>query len=117
MSDRPWDNAWSIWKNNGASDPNAEEPPADHWIRKIWATWDQIATEPDDKKRTELFKQILDIWAEELPMIGVLGEIPQPIIAKNGVHNYLEGMPVDDPTGDEHLLNTETYFWDDPAKH
>jgi len=117
IGDRPWAAAWTLWKNNGAGSPNAEEPPADHWIRKIWATWDQIATEPDDKKRTELFKQILDIWAEELPMIGVLGEIPQPIIAKNGVHNYLEGMPVDDPTGDEHLLNTETYFWDDPAKH
>ena len=34
------------------------------------------------------------------------------IIAKNGVRNYLAGMPVDDPTGDEHLLNTETYFWE-----
>jgi len=117
QTDRPWSDAWSLWKNNGPSDPNAEEPPADHWIRKIWGVWDQIAAEPDDKKRTELFTQILDIWAEELPMIGVLGEIPQPIIAKNGLHNYVDGMPVDDTTGDEHLLNTETYFWDDPAKH
>ena len=25
-------------------------------------------------------------------------------------------MPVDDPTGDENLLNTETYYWDDPAQ-
>ncbi len=117
QTDRPWSDAWSLWKNNGPSDPNGEEPPADHWIRKIWGIWDQIAAEPDDKKRTELFTQILDIWAEELPMIGILGEIPQPIIAKNGIHNYVDGMPVDDTTGDEHLLNTETYFWDDPAKH
>ena len=47
-------------------------------------------------------------------MIGVLGEIPAPIIVKTGVHNYLEGLPLDDTTGDEHLLNTETYFWEDP---
>lgn len=32
--DRPWADAWGIWKNNGPSDPNAEEPPADHWINE-----------------------------------------------------------------------------------
>lgn len=47
-------------------------------------------------------------------MIGVLGEIPALIIVRNGVRNYLEGQPIDDTTGDEHLLGTETYFWEDP---
>ena len=117
QTDRPWADAWSLWKNNGAADPNAEEPAADHWITKIWAVWDQIAAEPDSDKRTALFTQILDIWAEEIPMIGVLGEIPAPVIVKNGVHNFLDSMPIDDTTGDEQILNTETYFWDDPAKH
>ncbi len=116
MIDRPWADAWGKWHDNPA-DPNAQEPPADHWIRKIWGIWDQIATEVDADKRTELFKGILDIWAEELPMIGVLGEIPAPVIAKSGIHNYVEGMPIDDTTGDEHLLQTETYFWEDPENH
>ena len=115
--DRPWCPAWSFWRNQGDANPNSEEPPADHWIRDIWATWDQIAVEPDATKQTELFNQILDIWAEELPMIGYLGEIPAPIIVRNGVRNYLEGQPIDDTTGDEHLLNTETYFWEDPENH
>lgn len=115
--DRPWCAAWSLWKLNGASDPNGQEPPADHWINDIWSTWDQIAAEPDAAKRDELFTQILDIWAEELPMIGYLGESPALIIAKNGFRNYVEGLPIDDTTGDEHLLNTETYFWEDPENH
>lgn len=115
--DRPWCAAWSIWKLNGPSDPNGQEPPADHWINTIWSTWDQIATEPDDATRNELFNQILDIWAEELPMLGFLGESPALIIVKNGFRNYVEGMPIDDSTGDEHLLNTETYFWEDPESH
>ena len=72
---------------------------------------------PDSAKRDELFAQILDIWAEELPMIGFLGESPALIIAKNGMRNYIEGQPIDDTTGDEHLLNTETYFWEDPENH
>lgn len=115
--DRPWCVAWSLWKLNGDTDPNAEEPPEGHWIWDIWAIWDQVAVEPDPAKQTELFYQILDIWAEEIPMPGYLGEAPALIIVKNGVHNYLPGFPIDDPTGDEHLLNTETYFWDDPAAH
>jgi peptide/nickel transport system substrate-binding protein len=115
--DRPWCIAWSLWRNEGAANPNAEEPPADHWIRTIWETWDQISMEPDATKQNELFTQILDIWAEELPMISYLGELPAPIIVKNGIRNYQEGLPVDDTTGDEHLLNTETYFWEDPENH
>ena len=70
--------------------------------------------EPDPDTQTAMFHQILDIWAEELPMIGYLGERPAPIIVKNGVRIYLPGFPLDDTTGDEHLLHTETYFWEDP---
>lgn len=117
MIDRPWAVAWGKWRDAGDTDPNSEEPPPDHWIRDIWTIWDQIAAEPDSAKRNELFDQILAIWAEELPMVGYLGESPSLIIVKNGVNNYVNGMPMDDTTGDEHLLNTETYYWDDPAAH
>jgi len=117
QTDRPWCNAWSFWYSDPTS-PNAEEPPKDHWIRTIWDIWDnQVSREVDSAKQTELFFKILDIWAEELPYPCYLGEIPQPIIVKNGFRNYLNGYPVDDPPGDEHLLNTETYFWEEPEKH
>jgi len=117
MIDRPWAVAWGFWRDEGDANPISEEPPADHWIRDIWSIWDQIALEPDGAKRNELFDQILGIWAEELPMVGYLGESPSLIIVKNGVRNYLPGMPIDDTTGDEHLLNTETYYWEDPENH
>ncbi|MBV7331035.1 hypothetical protein KFU94_22905 [Chloroflexi bacterium TSY] len=110
--DRPWAAAWAHWRRQGDANPNAEEPPEGHWVWDIWNTWDQIAVEPDSAKQTEMFYQILDIWAEELPMIGYLGERPAPIIVKNGIRNYLAGFPLDDSTDDEHLLNTETYFWE-----
>ena len=116
MLDRPWCAAWTLWKNSNGTDPNAEEPPQGHWIWDIWATWDKISVEPDSAKQNALFQEILAIWARELPMVGYLGESPSLIIAKNGVRNYLPGFPMDDTTGDEHLLNTETYYWDDPSK-
>lgn len=114
--DRPWAAAWGTFYNT-PKDPNAEEPPADHFIRKIWDIQGQIDLEPDDAKRNALFKNILDIWAEELPMIGVLGELPAPTIMRNGLKGYKGGLPNDDTTEDENLPNTQAYYWDDPAKH
>ena len=114
--DRPWSVAWGFWRTN-PEDPSAEEPPADHFIRTIWDLWDQTAVEPDETKRNELFFQILDIWAEEVPMVTALGEIPAPIIAKNGLKGTVEGIPIDDPTKDEHIINSQTLYWDDPAAH
>jgi len=115
--DRPWCPGWGFWYLN-PQDKNAVEPPKDHWIRNIWKIWDEeVSVEPDPKKATELFKKILDIWATELPMIGILGEQPTVAIIKNGFKGYPAGMPNDDTTGDEQFCNSETYYWDDPSKH
>ncbi|MGC9468930.1 MAG: ABC transporter substrate-binding protein [Anaerolineae bacterium] len=117
QEDRPWAAGYGLWFDSNGTDPNGIEPPEGHFIWKIWDIWSQLEKEPDSDKQHALFEQILDVWAEELPMVGLLGETPQPIIVKNGFRNYIAGMPVDDTTGDEHFLQTETYFWDDPEAH
>jgi ABC-type transport system substrate-binding protein len=105
-----------MWYNDPTSEGGVE-PPADHFIWKIWNIWDKIAVEADPVKQNELFFQILDIWYEELPMITCLGMLPSLAIVKNGMHNFIAGFPNDDTTGDENVYNTETYFWDEPEKH
>lgn len=109
--DRPWAVAWGIWWNN-PDDPNAEEPPEGHWIKDMWDIWDQIRVEPDEATRNKLFEGILDIWAEELPMIGCLGDFPAPTIVKNGLRNYVAGYPNDDPLKGEHFLPAQHLFWE-----
>jgi peptide/nickel transport system substrate-binding protein len=116
QTDRPWACAWGIYLHD-PNDPNAEKPPEDHWISNIWNIWTQVEQEPDPDKQNELFFQILDIWAEELPMIGYLGNQPAPCIVKNGFRGYLDGMPSDDTVADEHFLGTETHYWEDPENH
>jgi len=116
MMDRPWAPAWGRFRADPGN-PVAEEPPEGHWIWDIWALMDQINVEPDDATRNDMFRQILDIWAEELPMIGYVGENPALIIVKNGIKGYLPGYPIDDTTADEHLLCTQTYHWEDPENH
>jgi len=108
--DRPWACAWGIWKSD-PDDPNAEEPPEGHWIRDIWALYDQAAVEPDDAKRVDLFKQMLDIHAEQIPMIGYLAEAPGCAIRKNGLHNY-------ELVGETYTRSYNgTYYWDEPEEH
>jgi len=114
--DHPWALAWGLWRTNPA-DPNAEEPPADHWIRDIWAIWDQVRVEPDEAKRNKLFEGILDIWAEELPMIGLIGPLPRALIRKNGLRNYPGGYPSDDAVKDEHLQPAQHLYWEEPDRH
>lgn len=117
MIDRPWAAGYGIWLNSNGTDANAIKPPDGHFIWKIWDIWSQLSVEPDPDKQNQLLDQIMDVWAEELPMIGLLGESPAPVIAKSGFRNYIAGMPVDDTTGDEHILQTESYFWDTPEDH
>lgn len=115
--DRPWCPGWS-YHYLEPGNPNAVKPPDGHWVYNIWKIWDEeVIIEPDPAKQTAAFKKILDIWATELPMIGLLGEQPAVTIVKNGFKGYPPGMPNDDTTGDEHYCQGETYYWDDPAKH
>jgi peptide/nickel transport system substrate-binding protein len=116
--DRPWAEAWGRWRVD-PEHPSAEEPPADHWIRTIWEIWDQIELEPDEDTRTEMFFQILDIWAEEIPQPGFLGEKRSPIIVKNGMRNLSPDYvyPLSNPTKHGGLVPLQTYFWEDPENH
>ena len=115
--DRPWCPGYGFYYNN-PEDVNGVKPPDGHFIYKIWDIWDnQVSVEPDQAMQNKAFEGILDIWAEELPMIGILGEMPAPTIAKNGFSNVLPGMPNDDTTGDEQFLQSESFFWDEPEKH
>ena len=115
ISDRPWAGAWGLWKNN-PNDPNGEPPPEDHWIREIWRIWDEVAVEPDPQRATELFRGILDIWAEELPMVCTVGMDRRPIIVTNGLRNYSgDEMPFWGDVDD--AMDGPTLFYEDPEAH
>ena len=109
--DRPWAVAWGKWRSL-TTDPNAEEPPEGHWIWDIWDAIDRSAQEPDEATRNAIFQEALDVWAEELPMIGLLGQQPLLIIVKNGLRNFVDNMPADDRLKDEYLQDSQMLFWE-----
>jgi peptide/nickel transport system substrate-binding protein len=117
IDDRPWANAWTSWRMN-PNHPMAEEPPEDHWIRDIWSLWDQIRSNPNEEERRQLFSQILDIWAEELPSVGFIGEVPRLVIVKNGLKGIHAGYPWDCcSTIYEYIIDDTTWYWEEPENH
>jgi peptide/nickel transport system substrate-binding protein len=117
IDDRAWANAWTAWRMNPEL-PIAEEPPADHWIRTIWSLWDEINATADEATRNDLFLQILDIWSEELPSIGLIGEVPRLVIVKNGFKGIHAGYGWDCCAGVyEQIIDNSTWYWDDPSQH
>jgi hypothetical protein len=75
--------------------------------------------EPDPEAQNQLFFQILDIWAEEVPQPGYLGQKPGLIIVKNGLNCFPDDyvFPLSNPTYHDGLLQAQTFYWDDPASH
>lgn len=117
INDRPWCNAWTAWKLD-PTNPIAEEPPAGHWIWEIWGLWDEIRATAGEEQQTALFKEILEIWSEELPAIGYFGEVPRLVMVKNGFKGIHAGNPWDCCRGVyEHIIDNSTWYWDDPSQH
>ncbi len=117
INDRPWCNAWTAWKLD-PTNPIAQEPPAGHWIWEIWSLWDEIRATAGEEKQADLFKQILEIWSEELPSVGFFGELPRLVVVKNGFKGIQPGNPWDCCRGVyEHIIDNATWYWDEPEKH
>jgi peptide/nickel transport system substrate-binding protein len=116
-SDKSWSAAWTAWYLN-PTDPIAEEPPADHWVRTLYANWEKLQETADPDAQKVLFGEILDIWAEEIPCIGLYGDEPRLIVVKNGFKGIQEGYPYDCcATNYEAIIDDATWYWDDPSQH
>jgi peptide/nickel transport system substrate-binding protein len=117
IDDRPWCNAWTAWYMD-PTNPIAEKPPEGHWIWDIWGAWEELQQTVDQEKQKELFWKILEIWSEELPSVGLYGDLPILIPVKNGFKGIHEGYGWDCCSTDyEHVIDNSTWYWDEPEKH
>ncbi len=116
-NERPWCSAWTLWAMDN-NDPNGEKPPEGHWIWDIWAAWEELQRTVGEENQKQVFWKILDIWARELPVVGLYGDRPLQMVVKNGFKGIREGYPYECcSTSYEYIMESATWFWDDPAKH
>lgn len=65
-----------------------EEPTGD--LRKLQTIWDQLVEVVEQPKQIELFRQIYDLHAKHCWMIGIVGEVPQPIVVNKKIRNIID---------------------------
>jgi len=102
-----WAPQWYTWWNTGGK--SGEEPPAD--IKKLFDLCDQIPSLPPAQMRN-VMKQILRRQAEELWMVGTVGFIGKPAIAKVDLGNVNTKAPGDSgDVGGSRMIWAEQIFW------
>jgi len=116
LVDMFWQGGWWVWRRD-PTDPNAVEPPEDHFVRKLWDIWDRGVMEPDEQKRIDMMREITQIWVDEVPAVGIVGEYPSPVVVKEGIRNFLDAYPFINQCADENLLGSCVLFWEDPENH
>ncbi len=77
---------WALWYQTGGK--SGEAPPPE--IRHQMALYTQITTTTDVNKQRQLFKQILEVQAKNLYIMGICTIPPQFIIARNNFRNVPE---------------------------
>lgn len=77
---------WYQWYTSGGKSGETPPPLIQHQI----ALYKQILITIDEKKQKDLFRQILDINAKNLPVLGICERPPIPWVVKNNVRNVPE---------------------------
>ena len=83
-----WANDWGLWYETGGKKGEAPSPDA----RRFFDTKNQWHLAITDKKYFELAQKLWDIQAENLFLIGTVGDAKIPIIVKNKIRNVPKEM-------------------------
>ena len=99
---------WGLWyETKGKS--GEEPPPA---VRRLQELYDQWMHSTDRGQRARIWGEMLDINAEEVFTIGIVGGLPQPVIVKNGLRGLPEqGVYAWDPGAHFGVYGPDTLYW------
>jgi len=107
VSDGPWAPLYGQWYSTGGK--GGEEPKGD--IRRIYDLWDKITVTADETQRNRLFKEIINIHKRNIWMIGIVGELPQPVVVKSNFRNVPDGIVWDDTLRSPKNARPEQFFF------
>jgi peptide/nickel transport system substrate-binding protein len=99
---------WGLWyETKGKS---GDEPPP--VVRRLQELYDEWMRSTDRGQRARIWGEMLDINAEEVFTIGIVGGLPQPVIVKNGLRGLPEqGVYAWDPGAHFGVYGPDTLYW------
>jgi peptide/nickel transport system substrate-binding protein len=103
---------WSQWGRHYESRGRQGTPPSLPSARRLvelYGRW-LISTDPADRARA--WAQMLEINAEEVFTIGILGDTPQPVVAAAGLRGVPEkGICAWDPGAHFGVYDPAAFYW------
>ena len=96
-----------VWYNTGGAE--GQEPP--EAMKEALRAYDQIKQTPDTAKKNELFHRILELQAENIWVLGLVGGVKETLIVKNHLRNVPDESIFDSLVGRYiGLTAAEQYF-------
>jgi len=101
-----WAPLYGLWY--ATQGKSGEKPPQE--ILRLIELYEKFASTPSEKARTLIGRDILRVHSRNLWMIGILGELPRPLVVNNNFRNVPADVFDDYRMQCEGKLNPEQFF-------
>ncbi len=104
---------WSQWGLYFESKGQRGQPPTLPAARRLVDLYRRWLVSTDRTERARIWTEMLEVNAEEVFTIGVLGDTPQPVIVANGLRGVPEkAVYAWDPGAHFGYLSPDTFYWE-----
>ena len=83
-------NNWPLWGLHHQSNGTAGEPPALPEVQELLGLYEAWASGPDPAAREKIWRRMLQIHADQVFTIGLLGAVRQPVVVNARLRNLPE---------------------------
>jgi peptide/nickel transport system substrate-binding protein len=105
---------WGAYYESKGHEGEAPTLPAARRLVELYGRW-LVSSDPDERAR--VWAEMLDINAEEVFTIGIVGGTLQPIVVKNGLRGVpAKGVYAWEPGSHFGIYNPDTFYWQNGAR-
>ncbi len=109
-----WYQRGGLYGDPRATGPGCIEPPEDHPLRRAMEVFDATLGESDPAKQRRVFREVLEIAAENVWTIGICTSTPNVFVVKKGVRNVPDTAVTGWQLGSPGNAGPMTFFFDNP---
>jgi peptide/nickel transport system substrate-binding protein len=100
---------WGAYYESKSHEGEAPTLPAARRLVELYRRW-LVSSDPDERAR--VWAEMLDINAEEVFTIGIVGGTLQPIVVKTGLRGVpVKGVYAFEPGSHFGIYNPDTFYW------
>ncbi len=105
---------WSRWGQFHETDGKAGDKPDLASVRQLYDLYRQWSEITDSEQRQEIWRDMLQIYTDEVFNIGIVNAVPQPVVVSNTLRNVpAEGLYAWFPTSYFGIYSPDTFWFDE----